>query len=138
MRGPTADDVRLAVKRYAKDTRPETRNEMIAVVMAYYNPPPPPPNRCYRCGRVEFEDGAGPLTDVLVQTAWQEEGFSRIEKWVCDEHLAELQDEFQRLGFVSHHHGSTTLLEDRSCPGYEVYGACPTPKGYGEEDLEEP
>lgn len=140
MNSPTETDVRSAVRRYVRDTRPETRNELLDTVMAYYNPPPPPPNRCYQCGYTEddsFREYGMPLTDAKVVVAYGEEGYSNIEKWVCGAHLAWLQDEFRRLGFVSHHHGSTTLLEDPSCPGYETYGACPTPRGYGEADPDE-
>lgn len=101
--------------------------------------PPLPENTCFICGRTDsdnYEAGWGPCVDVTVQVAYEEEGFSHVKKYVCNDHLIDMVDAFKALGFRSHHHGSTTLLEDDTCPGYDHPSACPTPRGYGEEDPE--
>lgn len=111
-----------------------------ARVLGRYDLLPVIENICFICGRTDsdnYEEGWGPCVDVAVLMAYEEEGFSHVKKYVCNDHLIEMVDRFKALGFVSHHHGSTTLLEDDTCPGYNDYGACPTPKGYGEGDPDE-
>lgn len=122
------------------DGTPHTESRTVVVKAKLMRPKDTtPPNTCFQCGMTEedsFDSWGMPLTDALVIVAYGEEGYSHIQKYVCGGHLAWLQDEFRRMGFVSHHHGSTTLLEDQDCPGYATSGACPNPKSYGEEDPE--
>jgi hypothetical protein len=133
----TRQDILDAARVYHYTPNPDTLQQLLSRIEEYYMPAPD--NTCYICGRSDtdnIQEGWGPCVDVTVVVANGEEGYSRITKFVCNDHLVELTDKFAAMGFVSHHHGSTTLLEDRDCPGYAVYGTCPTPKGYGEEDLE--
>jgi hypothetical protein len=126
-----------AARRYYDDKNPDSLTALLETIDRVFQPPPD--HTCDWCGKTDTEnlaDGFGPLVDVTVMVANGEEGFSHLLKYACQEHLEWLTDEFAKLGFVSHHHGSTTLLEDRTCPGYHTYGACPTPKGYGEEAID--
>jgi hypothetical protein len=101
-------------------------------------PPPSPVHRCMRCGKSEAETDEEWLTDITVEAAVGEEGYSRERRWVCQDHLEEVTGALIKLGFASHYHGSIVFLEDVSCPasGHTIpVGECPTPsKGPYDED----
>lgn len=94
-----------------------------------------PPPRCSVCGAVEAYTGdyyditgipedaftADYLIQVVVQTNLGEEGYDKVVRFFCDEHDHRAIVELQQIGYVSHHHGSTCLLEDQSCS----YDDCP-------------
>lgn len=131
-------DIIDAARRLYYDQCEDKLESLVQVVMDYFKPPED--NKCFKCGCTDsdnWDNGFGPCVDVCVMIANGEEGFSHISKYVCNDHLIEIVDAFKALGFRSHHHGSTTLLEDDQCPGYTDWLTCPTPKGYGESDESE-
>lgn len=124
-----------AARLFYFDQCPESIEKLVEVIEEFFQPPPE--NVCYMCGKTDSEneaDGYGPCIDVTVTTCESEEGYSRVSKYVCYEDIEFIVAKLADIGFISHHHGSTSTLEDKNCPGYEVYGTCPTPKGYGEEE----
>lgn len=91
---------------------------------------PEPTYGCAIC-RITPEEINEPLTDVTVITADGEEGYSNITLLLCNDDLIHVTDELQKLGFSDHRHGSTSLLEDPDCPGFEYMESCPNPTHYG-------
>lgn len=85
-----------------------------------------PPVECAVCGWTEE------LIDFRVIVADGEEGYGDVLQYRCSEHCIEVLDGLKGLGFVTHEHGSTALLEDTSCVGSTQYGSCPTPSYYGQ------
>ena len=86
-------------------------------------PEPAPEHRCAVCGKTDQEnrDGfGGGLIDFQVIVHAGEEGASYVTRFFCDEHMQDVGDVLVKLGFGSHHHGSTTFVEaDTSeCGGY--------------------
>lgn len=94
-------------------------------------PPRPksPAPRCYVCGsarhygRESYDTTGIPddafdadyLTQVIVVTNPQEEGYDKVVRFFCDMHDAEAIEALEALGYQSHHHGGTALLQDQSC-----------------------
>lgn len=89
-------------------------------------PPPAPPNRCMKCGKTD--EGWMHFTDVTVTIADGEEGYAHVEKFVCEEDLAEVQEDLIEAGFVLHAHGGINYLEPPDCPGTRDMPLCPTPE----------
>ena len=92
---------------------------------------PEPVYLCAVCHRSPDEVDYETFTDVTVVTADGEEGYSNVTLLLCNDHLIAVTDGLQKLGFIDHHHGSTSTLEDRNCPGYTDMFQCPTPTHYG-------
>jgi hypothetical protein len=87
--------------------------------------------KCHWCGKSDddnYDDGYGGLVDFHLEVSVGEEGYSNIVRYACQEHLVWLADEFNKLGFYNHYHGSTTFIEALDCPGYNDMDACPTPE----------
>jgi hypothetical protein len=81
------------------------------------------------CG-VGFDD-LGYLIDVTVLTSPGEEGYAEVTQWFCQEHYEEMAPKLMALGFASHNHHGTNLLDaEAECGGY---GRCPHPVEYGPE-----
>jgi hypothetical protein len=101
-------------------------------------PPPRPVHHCMRCGKSEAETDEEWLTDIMVEVAVGEEGYSREMRYVCQDDMVGVLEALIKIGFSSHYHGSIVFLEDVSCPasGHTLpVGECLTPsKGPYEED----
>lgn len=88
-------------------------------------PPPPPQHTCARCGKTDEENEdeyGGDLIPVRVVASEGEEGHSDVTRWFCYLHWDEMWSALIKLGFESHHHGSTTFLSregrEAPCGGY--------------------
>lgn len=76
-------------------------------------------------------DDLGYLIDVTVLTSPGEEGYAEVTQWFCQEHYEEIAPKLMALGFKSHsHHGTNLLDAEDDCGGY---GKCPHPVEYGPE-----
>lgn len=84
--------------------------------------PPPPVQRCLYCGNTDD------LIDVTVEVAHGEEGYARVERYVCDGDLVMLTAQLIDLGFGTHAHGGICFLEVTKCPGFTDMDQCPTPE----------
>ena len=81
------------------------------------------------CG-VTFED-LGYLIDITVVTSPGEEGYAEVTQWFCQGHYEEVASILRALGFASHNHHGTNLLDaEDDCGGY---GRCAHPVEYGPE-----
>lgn len=81
------------------------------------------------CG-VLFED-EGYLIDITVLTSPGEEGYAEVTQQLCQHHYEEIAPKLMALGFKSHNHHGTNLLDaEDECGGY---GKCPHPVEYGPE-----
>lgn len=81
------------------------------------------------CG-VTFED-QGYLIDITVITSPGEEGFAEVTQWFCQDHYDSIVPKLMALGFKSHNHHGTNLLDaEADCGGYDK---CPHPVEYGPE-----
>jgi hypothetical protein len=109
----------------------EWRIERMREQLARLEATPEPVDVCAVCGTPKEQTEWGLLTDVTVVTADGQEGYSNVTLLLCDEHFRDIADGLIALGFVDHRHGSTSTLEDSSCPGYEDMEACLTPTRYG-------
>lgn len=82
------------------------------------------------CGRRAWDDGI-PLTYVRVVVLPGEEGYGEVVQALCDTHLQMMRHALMALGFVSHnHHGTQMLDRPDVCGGYS---GCATPTRYGAE-----
>lgn len=81
-------------------------------------------------------DQGFPLIDITVLCSPGEEGYAEVTQLFCDEHYEEMAAALAALGFVSHNHHGTNLLDgdadwvDHRCGGY---GKCPHEVEYGPE-----
>lgn len=90
-------------------------------------PVPQPPCECSECGISDKEDY---LVEFRVQIASGEEGYSDVTIYRCDLHSSELMEAIFEMGFLTHHHGTISYLEDTRCPGARRRDDCPTPTGH--------
>lgn len=82
------------------------------------------------CGFHHWDDGA-PLTPVKVEILPGEEGYAEVTQILCQQHLVEVAVVLIELGFGSHNHHGTNILDlDLECGGY---GKCPHDVEYGPE-----
>lgn len=79
--------------------------------------PTPPPRYCDKCKTTE--DEAGYLADFTITVCESEEGYSEVRLLLCEDHMPAMCESLMELGFLSHRHGTTSSLEDVSCPGYK-------------------
>jgi hypothetical protein len=63
-----------------------------------------------------------------------EEGWDVAERVFCADCAPEILGALQNLGFATHYHGGTSLLQDETCPGDKMDGVCPTPSSPYEDD----
>jgi hypothetical protein len=83
------------------------------------------------CGRVADDDGYPTLIYVTVLTCPGEEGYAEVTQCFCQAHFEEKSQALIDLGWASHNHHGTNLLDaEETCGGY---GRCPTPAEYGAE-----
>lgn len=83
------------------------------------------------CGRTGDDEGWPTLIYITVLTSPGEEGYAEVTQAFCQEHYEEVAPALMALGFRSHNHHGTNLLDgEDECGGY---GKCPTPAEYGPE-----
>jgi len=97
---------------------------------------------CDGCGKTENGD-QNSRWDFHIPYDWiqirvdageeYEEGYQRINQIFCEDCAIAKLEALMALGFKSHRHGSTNLLEDENCPGYNDMALCPTPEEYGSD-----
>lgn len=81
------------------------------------------------CG-VTQED-LGYLIYITVLTNPGNEGYAEVTQALCQQHYEKAADVLMELGFKSHNHHGTNLLDaEAECGGY---GKCPHPAEYGPE-----
>lgn len=108
------EDARQALRRAQLDYAQETAE----------------PEICAICG-ADFDEG-GYLIEFTVIVNHGEEGYQEVTQRRCPEHDGQMLDALRELGFVTHEHGSTTLLVAEDCPGETAsMDQCPTPTVYG-------
>ena len=56
-----------------------------------------------------------------------EEGWDVAERVFCDDCASEVLGALQKLGFGTHYHGGTSLLQDDTCPGSKYGVRVPHP-----------
>ena len=71
------------------------------------------------CGAKAWDVDGCPLTYVTVVTQVGEEGYGEVTQVLCNYHLRMVLDGLMLLGFVSHNHHGTQMLDD-----YVVCGNC--------------
>lgn len=80
------------------------------------------------CG-ISFDD-LGYLIDITVVTSPGEEGYAEVTQWFCQTHYEYMRNQLLSLGFGSHNHHGTNLLDaEDECGGW----TCPHPVEYGPE-----
>jgi hypothetical protein len=72
--------------------------------------------------------------DVTVEIALNEEGYDRLRRYVCDDDLAAVQEDFLQMGLGVHRHGGIHYIEVRDCPGLLDPRKCPTPEDEEERE----
>lgn len=118
--------------------------------LGYRVVPPAPkmkPHRCSVCGAYDENelyqghvydlsdvsddaDAMDWLTKIRVEVGEQgEEGWDFKELLLCPRHDRSIIFELIKLGFGTHHHGSTHPLADSCCPGEVSIEHCPVAKG---------
>lgn len=93
---------------------------------------------CSRCGILEGDTEYGRLIDIRVVCQEGEEGFCDITQLLCDICMEAIRINLMELGFVSHHHGSTDLLDGEGFDGKRYcvpnpYKKCPIPGPHGRQ-----
>lgn len=89
------------------------------------------------CGFHHWDDGA-PLTPVKVEILPGEEGYAEVTQLLCQQHLVEVAEALINLGFGSHNHHGTNMLDSHAYAPLGVidcggYGKCSHPAEYGPE-----
>lgn len=80
--------------------------------------------------KVEFWE-QGYRIYITVLTSPGEEGYAEVTQAFCQEHYEFTARVLMSIGFKSHNHHGTNLLDaEDECGGY---GKCPTPAEYGPE-----
>jgi hypothetical protein len=144
------NDVHISVKDAKDESKLMKPEEMAAeLVKAGYTVhtprKKPKARRCSVCGAVDQDAAYNPewydtkgidleaedlevaewLTEITVETNPNEEGFDQVTRLYCEQHDGDTIKALTDLGFKSHHHGGTALLEDRECAGYRNMDDCP-------------
>lgn len=92
-------------------------------------------DRCSKCGVVGWEED-GYLIYITVLAHPGEEGYVEVTQALCQRHYEEVAPVLLSLGFKSHNHHGTNLLDaEDECGGY---GKCATPAEYGPELVSPP
>lgn len=83
------------------------------------------------CQTLGDDEGWPTLIHITVLTSPGEEGYAEVTQALCEEHYEIVAPALMALGFKSHNHHGTNLLDaEAECGGY---GKCPTPAEYGPE-----
>lgn len=82
------------------------------------------------CGRTANDEGWPTLIYLTVLTSPGEEGYAEVTRVYCQEHFEIVARQLVSMGFGSHNHHGTNLLDAEVCGGY---GTCPMPAEYGPE-----